>query len=141
MGCWWAARASSACSRWVVAGQLPAAITGRLVELAAEPVPLGAQLGGRQSLEIGAAGGVDGQGVAASPRQGLGQLQVPVGLLPIGQVQFPAALGFGADDGVQAGVLAGSGQLHIQPVDVFCAGEPYQGSPAGQPLGSVSVVA
>jgi hypothetical protein len=47
-------------------------------------------------------------------------------------------LGFGADDGVQAGVLAGPGQLHVQPVDVFVAGEPDQGPAAGQSLGAVA---
>ena len=119
-------------------GQLPAAVAGGLVELAAQPVPLGPQLGRGQPLEIGAAGGVDGQGLAASPGQGLGQLQVAVGLLPVGQVQLPGALGFGADHRVQAGVLAGPGQLHIQPVDVLGAGEPDQGPPAGQPLGAVA---
>ena len=115
-----------------------AAVAGGLVELAAQPVPLGPQLGRGQPLEIGAAGGVDGQGLAASPRQGLGQLQVAVGLLPVGQVQLAGALGFGADHRVQAGVLAGPGQLHIQPVDVLGAGEPDQGPPAGQPLGAVA---
>ncbi len=119
-------------------GQLPAAVAGGLVELAAQPVPLGPQLGRGQPLEIGAAGGVDGQGLAASPGQGLGQLQVAVGLLPVGQVQLAGALGFGADHGVQAGVLAGPGQLHIQPVDVLAAGEPDQGPPPGQPLGAVA---
>ena len=119
-------------------GQLAAAVAGGLVELAAEPVPLGPQLRRGQPLEVGAAGGVDGQGLAAGPGQGLGQLQVAVGLLPVGQVQLAGALGFGADDGVQAGVLAGPGQLHIQPVDVFGAGEADQGPPAGQPLGAVA---
>jgi hypothetical protein len=103
----------------------------------AKPVPLGPQLGRGQPLEIGAGGGVDGQGLAAGPGQGLGQLQVPVGLLPVGQVQLPRALGFGADHGIQAGVLAGPGQLHIQPVDILGAGEPDQGPAPGQPLGAV----
>jgi hypothetical protein len=54
------------------------------------------------------------------------------------QVELAGAVGLRADDGVQAGVLAGSGQLHIQPVDVFGAGEPDQGPPPGQPLGAVA---
>src|SRR4029453_10481134 len=87
-------------------GEFPAAVVGGLVELAAEPVPLGPQPGRDQPREIRAVGGVDGQPLAAGPRQGLGQLQVAVGLLPIGQVQLAGALGFGADDGVQAGVVA-----------------------------------
>jgi hypothetical protein len=33
--------------------------------------------------------------------------------------------------------VAGPGQLHIQPVDVFCAGEPDQGPAPGQALGAV----
>jgi hypothetical protein len=45
-------------------GQLPAAISGGLVQLTTEPVPLGPQLPGRHLWEIGAAGGVDGQGLA-----------------------------------------------------------------------------
>jgi hypothetical protein len=90
-----------------------------------------------QPLEIGAAGGVDGQPLAPSPGQGLGQLEVGVGLVSVGQVQLPAALGFGADDGVQAGVLAGPGQLHIQPVHVLAAGQADQGPPPGQPLGAM----
>jgi hypothetical protein len=49
-------------------GQLAGAVAGGLVELAAEPVPLGPQLGRGQLLEIGAALGVDGQGLATSPR-------------------------------------------------------------------------
>jgi hypothetical protein len=47
-------------------------------------------------------------------------------------------VGFGADDRVQPGVLAGPGQLHIQPVHVFAAGKPDQGPPPGQPLGAVA---
>jgi hypothetical protein len=78
-------------------GQLPAAVAGSLVELAAQPVPLGPQLGRGQPLKIGAALGVDGQGLAASPRQGLGQLQVGIGLVAVGEVQLAGALGFGAD--------------------------------------------
>jgi hypothetical protein len=53
-------------------GQLAAAVAGGLVELMAEPVPLGPQLGRGQPLEIRAGGGVDGQGLAASSGQGLG---------------------------------------------------------------------
>jgi hypothetical protein len=49
-------------------GQLPAAIPGRLVQLAAEPVPLGPQLRRGQPLQTWAAGGVDGQGLATSSR-------------------------------------------------------------------------
>jgi hypothetical protein len=90
-------------------GQLPGAVAGGLVELTAQPVPLGPQPGRGQPLQIWTAGGVDGQGLAASPRQGLSQLQVAVGLLPVGQVQLAAALGFGADRRVQAGLLAGPG--------------------------------
>jgi hypothetical protein len=67
-------------------GQLAAAVAGGLVELVAQPVPLGPQLRGGQSLEIGTVGGVDGQGLAARPGQGLGQLQVAVRLVPIRQV-------------------------------------------------------
>ena len=88
-------------------GQLPAAVAGGLVELPAEPVPLGPQLGRGQPLEIGAAGGVDGQPLAASPGQGLGQLQIAVGLVPIGQIQLPGALGFGTNHRIQAGLLPG----------------------------------
>ena len=113
--------------------QFPAAIPGCLVELAAEPVPLGPQLPCRQPLEIGAAGGVDGQPLATSPRQSLGELEVGVGLVPVGKVQFAGALGFGADHGVQVGVLAGPRQLHIQPVHVLAAGEPDQGPPRVSP--------
>jgi len=51
-------------------------------------------------LEIWAAGGVDGQPLAASPRQDVGELQIGVGLVPVGQVQLLGAVGFGADDGV-----------------------------------------
>ena len=47
--------------------ELPGAVAGGLIQLATQPVPLGPQLSGRHSWEIGAAGGVDGQGVAASP--------------------------------------------------------------------------
>jgi hypothetical protein len=119
-------------------GQFPAAIAGGLVELAAKPVPLGPQLRRGQPLEIRAAQGVDGQGLAARPRQGLGQLQVPIGPLPVGQIQLPSPLGFGPDHRVQASVLAGPRQLHIQPVHVFGAGEPDQGPPPGQPLGAVA---
>ena len=43
-------------------GQRPAAVAGGLVELAAEPVPLGPQLRRRQPLEIEARRSVDGQG-------------------------------------------------------------------------------
>src|SRR5215216_8080130 len=45
---------------------------------------------------------------------------------------------FWSDDGVQAGVLAGPGQLYIQPVDVLGAGEADQGPSAGQTLGAVA---
>jgi hypothetical protein len=104
----------------------------------AEPVPLGPQLGRGQPLEIGAAGGVDGQGLAASPGQCLGQQQIGIRLVAVGQVQLAAALGFGTDHGVEAGVVAGPGQLHIQPVDVFAAGQSHQSPPASQPLGAVA---
>jgi hypothetical protein len=56
-------------------GQLPAAVAGGLIELAAEPVPLSPQLRRGQPLDIGADGGVHGQGLAAGPGQGLGQLR------------------------------------------------------------------
>jgi hypothetical protein len=69
-------------------GQLAAAVAGGLVVLVAEPVPLGPQLRRGQPLEVRAAGGVDGQGLAASPGQGLGQLQISVGLVPVGQIQL-----------------------------------------------------
>jgi hypothetical protein len=65
-------------------GEFPASVAGRLVELLAQPVPLGPQLRRGQPLEIGAVGGVDGQGLAAIPRQGLGELQVGIRLLLIG---------------------------------------------------------
>jgi hypothetical protein len=116
-------------------------VAGGLVELAAQPVALGPQLGRGQPLKIRAAGGVDGQGLAARPGQGLGQLHIPIGLLAVGQVQLPAALGLGADHGVQAGVLAGPGQLHIQPVDILGAGEADQGPPPGQPWARWPMVA
>ena len=119
-------------------GQLPAAVPRSLVELVAEPVPLGPQLRRGQPLEVGAAGRVDRQPLAASPGQDVGQLQIGVRLLPIGQVQLPGALGFGADDGVQAGLLAGPRQLDIEPVDVFGAGQADQGPAPGQPLGPVA---
>jgi hypothetical protein len=45
--------------------ELARAVPGSLVELLAEPVPLGPQLPGRQPLQVGAAGGVDGQALAA----------------------------------------------------------------------------
>jgi hypothetical protein len=118
-------------------GEFPAAVAGGLVELAAQPVPLGPQLGRGQPPQIRVVWSVHGQGLAARPGQGLGQLQVPVGLLVVRQVQLPAALGLGADHGVQAGVLAGPGQLHIQPVHVLAAGEPDQSPAAGQPLGAM----
>ena len=50
-------------------GQLAGTVAGGLIQLAAQPVPLGPQLGRGQPLEIGAAGGVDGQGLAARPGQ------------------------------------------------------------------------
>jgi hypothetical protein len=89
-------------------------------------------------LEVRAGGGVDGQGLPTGSRQGLGQLQIAVGLLPVRQVQLPATVGIGADHGVQAGVLSGPRELHVQPVDVLGAGEPDQGPPPGQPLGAVA---
>jgi hypothetical protein len=52
--------------------QLAAAVSGGLVHLAAEPVALGPQLGRGQPLEVRTAGGIDGQGLAAGPGQGLG---------------------------------------------------------------------
>jgi hypothetical protein len=122
-------------------GQLPAAVAGSLVELAAQPVPLGPQLGRGQPLKIGAALGVDGQGLAASPRQGLGQLQVGIGLVAVGEVQLAGALRFWSDDDVQAGVLAGPGQLHVQPVDVFGAGERTRVRPRVSPWARCPVVA
>jgi hypothetical protein len=80
--------------------QLPAAVAGGLVELAPQPVPLGPQLTSGQPLEIGAAGGVDGHPLAAGPGQGLSELQVAVGLVPVGEVQLCGALGFWSDHGV-----------------------------------------
>ena len=41
-------------------GELAGAVPGSLVELVAQPVPLGTQLGRGQPLEIGVVGGVDG---------------------------------------------------------------------------------
>jgi hypothetical protein len=102
-----------------------------LVQLVAEPVPLGPQLGRGQPLEIQAAGGVHGQDLAAGPGEGPGQLQVAVRLVPIGQVQLPSALRFGADHGVQADVAAGPGQLDIEPVDAPRSRMTVDGSPAG----------
>jgi len=119
-------------------GQLAAAVAWGLVELAAQPIPLGPQLGRGQPYEIRAAGGVDGQPPPAGPGQGLSQLQIGIRLLPIRQVQLAGPLGFRADHGIQAGVVAGPGQLHIQPVHVLCAGEPDQGPPTGQALGPVA---
>jgi hypothetical protein len=121
-------------------GQLAAAVAGGLVELAAQPIPLGPQLGRGQPYEIGAAGGVDGQPLPAGPGQGLSQLQVATRLLPIRQVQLPGPLGFRADHGIQAGVLAGPRQLHIQPVHVLAAGEPDQGRPRVRPWARWPVV-
>jgi hypothetical protein len=118
--------------------QLAAAVPGGMIELTAQPVPLGPQLRRGQPPQVRAAGGVHGQGLAARPRQGLGQLQVGIRLVPVGQVQLASALGLGSDDGVQAGVVAGSGQLHIQPVHVLAAGEPDQGPTPGQALGAVA---
>jgi hypothetical protein len=74
-------------------GQLAAAVAGGLVEPLAKPVALGPQPGRGQPLEVQAAGGVDGQGLAPSSGQGLGQLQVAIRLLPIGQVQRPGVRG------------------------------------------------
>jgi hypothetical protein len=111
--------------------QLPAAVARGLIQLAPQPVPLGPQLTSGQPLEIGAAGGVDGQSLAAGPGQGLSELQVAVGLVPIRQVQLAGALRFWSDHGVQAGVLPGPRQLHIQPVHVLSAGQPDQRPPAG----------
>jgi hypothetical protein len=88
-------------------GEFPAAVAGSLVELLAQPVPLGPQLGHGQPPQIRVGGSVHGQGLAISPRQRLGQLHISIGLVPIRQVQFPGALGFGPDHRVQAGVLAG----------------------------------
>jgi hypothetical protein len=121
--------------------EFAAAVARGLIKLVTEPVPLGPQLGGGQPLEVWAVGGVDGQPLATGPGQRLSQLEVAVGLLPIRQVQLPGALGFGADHGVQPGVLAGPGQLHIQPVDVFAAGEPDQGPPRVSPWARCPVVA
>jgi hypothetical protein len=118
-------------------GKLAAAVAGGLVEPAAQPVPLGPQLTGRHSSEIRAAGGVDRQGLAAGSREDVGQLQLRVGLRPVGQVQLPAALRFGPDHHVQPGLLPGPRQLHVQPVHILAAGEPHQRPPAGQPLGPV----
>ena len=70
------------------------------------------------------------QGLTASSRSGLSELEVTIRLVAVGQVQLPSTLGLGADDRVQADVLAGPGQLYIQPVDVFSAGQPDQGSAA-----------
>jgi hypothetical protein len=75
--------------------QLPTAVAGGLIQLAAQPVPLGPQLRRGQPLEIQTAGGVDGQGLPTGPRQGLGQLQVAVGLLPIGRSSSPPPRGSG----------------------------------------------
>jgi NhaP-type Na+/H+ or K+/H+ antiporter len=58
--------------------------------------------------------------------------------VPIGQVQLAGPLGLGPNHGVQVGILAGPGQLDIEPVDVFGAGEADQGSAAGQPLGAMA---
>jgi hypothetical protein len=90
-------------------GQLPAAVVGRLVELAAQPVALAPQLRRRQPLYIQTAGGVDRQLLATGPGQGLGQLHIAVGLLPVRKIQLPGTLGFGPDHRVQAGLLAGPG--------------------------------
>ena len=81
------------------------------------------------------------KGVATSPGQGLGQLHIGVRLLPIRQVQLAAALGFGADHRIQAGVLAAPRQLHIQPVHVLGAGEPDRARPRVSPWARWPVVA
>jgi hypothetical protein len=119
-------------------GQLMGAVSGGLVELLAEPVPLGPQLRHGQPLEVGAAGRVDSQRLAAGPGQGLGQLQVAIGLLPIGEVQLAGPLGLRPDHRIQPGLLPGPGQLHIQPVDVLDPGEADQRPPPGQSLGPVA---
>jgi hypothetical protein len=56
---WWAARAASACWRWALA-RASLRVREGLIELAAQPVPLGPQLGGREPVEIGTIRGVDG---------------------------------------------------------------------------------
>ena len=57
--------------------------------------------------------------LVAGARQGLGELGVAVTRLPVGQVQLGRPLGFGPDHRVQGGLVAGPGQLHIQPVGVL----------------------
>jgi hypothetical protein len=93
VGCWWVARACSACWRWAVA-RASSRLRSR-----------GAWSSWRRSRSRSARSsavdipwrlrllGVDGQGLAASPGQGLSQLHIPVRLLPIWQVQLPGALG------------------------------------------------
>jgi hypothetical protein len=76
-------------------GQLAAAVAGSLIQLAAELVPLSPQLTGRQSLEIGATRSVNGQGLPAGPGQGLGQLQIAIRLVAIGEVQLAGPWGSG----------------------------------------------
>jgi hypothetical protein len=122
-------------------GQLAAAVPGGLVELAPQPVPLGPQLRCGQPPQVRAGGGVDGQGLPAGPGQGLSQLQVGVRLLAVGEVQLPGTMRFGADHRVQAGVLAGPRQLHIQPVHVLAAGQPDQSPPRVNPWARWPVVA
>jgi hypothetical protein len=81
-------------------GEFPAAVAGGLIQLAAQPVPLGPQLGRGQPLQVVAIGGVDGQRLAAGPGQDLSELQVAIGLLAIRQVQVAGAVGFWSDYGV-----------------------------------------
>jgi hypothetical protein len=75
--------------------ELAGAVAGGLVELTPQPVPLSAQLGGRHSLEIWAARGIHRQCLPASPRQGLGQLQVASGCSRSGRSSSPAPWGSG----------------------------------------------
>ena len=68
--------------------KLPRPIPRGLIQEAAEPVPLGPQLSRGQPAQVQAARGVDRQVLVAGAGQGLGQLQVAVRLLAVGQVQL-----------------------------------------------------
>ena len=137
-GCWWAARTCSACSRWAVARA-----SSRLWSRGAWSSWRRSRSRSARNSAVdsrwrsGLLGGVDGQGLAARPGQGLGQLQ-----------EHPAGRGRAGPARRRPGVRVrprhtgacrtGSGQLHVQPVDVLAAGKADQGPSAGQPLGAVA---
>ena len=119
-------------------GKLPGPVPGRLVQQAAQPVPLGPQLGRRQPPQVQTARSVHRQPLVADPRHRLGELGVAVTRITVGQVQLGWPLRLGPDHRVQGGLMPSPGQLHIQPMGVLGAGEADQRPPAGQPLGAVA---